>query len=434
MLLRVGRLPKATVGSAAMDQAFAAAIPERYRDEVGSRSFAIGSADNGRVISPVPEMPEPIYPEVTSIPDLMSELEREIFHDEPIQDHPTPLMSFAEPIVPTMAEAEVDQQVEMSPAVEPPAQTEPAEVETDASEAWREVPIDSHREPVIPIAPEPQPTSWTPEPEPATWMREPEPVAWKPEPQAVEVIREAEPETEPEPAIQTVASEHTNVIFDHQPALTFEQPEQPEQPEAPPRRKSDTALRLAVGLGAAACVLLAAVLYEGGYFVKLTHSLSATLPTAKTAVHPSPSISTSTSARISPSASLVPTASAPPATVLYTLGDGVGGGSVFRIRPGTAVAGYTRLVFDIHGSGLPSMIVTRPDDLHVQVFFKETTVTGVPVSGIHSYHVDAVEPGVQQGTEGSFLIDLAHPVRVTAFTLPATGGYAWRLVVDLHTS
>jgi hypothetical protein len=25
-------------------------------------------------------------------------------------------------------------------------------------------------------------------------------------------------------------------------------------------------------------------------------------------------------------------------------------------------------------------------------------------------------------------------VRVTAFTLPATGGYSWRLVVDLHTT
>jgi hypothetical protein len=88
----------------------------------------------------------------------------------------------------------------------------------------------------------------------------------------------------------------------------------------------------------------------------------------------------------------------------------------------------------MHGSGLPSMIVTRPDDSHIQVFFKNTTVGGVPVSGIRSYHVAAVEPGVQQGADGSFLIDLAHPVRVTAFTLPATGGYAWRLVVDLHTS
>ena len=38
MLLRVGRLPSAAVGAAAMDQAFAAAIPDRLRSEAGSRS------------------------------------------------------------------------------------------------------------------------------------------------------------------------------------------------------------------------------------------------------------------------------------------------------------------------------------------------------------------------------------------------------------
>ena len=120
--------------------------------------------------------------------------------------------------------------------------------------------------------------------------------------------------------------------------------------------------------------------------------------------------------------------------MLYTLGNGVAGGTMFRIRPGTAVAGYTRLVFDIHGNGLPTMIITRPDDLHVVVTFKDTNVAGAPVNGIRSYHVTAVEPGVQQGADGSITIDLARPVRVTAFTLAATGGYAWRLVVDLHTS
>ena len=120
--------------------------------------------------------------------------------------------------------------------------------------------------------------------------------------------------------------------------------------------------------------------------------------------------------------------------MLFTLGNGVSGGTMFRIRPGTAVAGYTRLVFDMHGSGLPTMIITRPDDLHVVVTFKETNVAGAPVNGISSYHVTAVEPGVQQGPDGTITIDLARPVRVTAFTLPATGGYAWRLVVDLHTS
>ena len=120
--------------------------------------------------------------------------------------------------------------------------------------------------------------------------------------------------------------------------------------------------------------------------------------------------------------------------MLFTLGNGVTGGTVFRIRPGTAVAGYTRLVFDMHGNGLPTMIITKPDDLHVGVTFQNTTAAGVPVNGIHSYQVAGIEPAVQQGADGSITIDLARPVRVTAFTLAATGSYAWRLVVDLHTS
>ena len=56
------------------------------------------------------------------------------------------------------------------------------------------------------------------------------------------------------------------------------------------------------------------------------------------------------------------------------------------------------------------------------------------MNGIRSYQVAAVEPGVQQGPDGTITIDLARPVRVTAFTLAATGSYAWRLVLDLHTS
>jgi hypothetical protein len=107
---------------------------------------------------------------------------------------------------------------------------------------------------------------------------------------------------------------------------------------------------------------------------------------------------------------------------------------MYRIRPGTAVAGYTRLVFDIRGSGLPTMVVTRPDDLHVAVAFKGTNAAGAPVNGIRSYQVAGVEPGAQQGPDGTITIDLARPVRVTAFTLAATGSYAWRLVLDLHTS
>jgi hypothetical protein len=120
--------------------------------------------------------------------------------------------------------------------------------------------------------------------------------------------------------------------------------------------------------------------------------------------------------------------------VLFTLGNGVTGGTVFRIRPGTAVAGYTRLVFDIHGSGLPTMIISKPDDLHIGVTFKNTTATGVPVNGIRSYQIAGVEPAVQQGADGQITVDLNRPARVTAFTLAATGSYAWRLVVDVHTN
>jgi hypothetical protein len=189
-------------------------------------------------------------------------------------------------------------------------------------------------------------------------------------------------------------------------------------------------MRIAVGLGAAACVLLAAVLYEGGWFSKGSHKVSSTAATATLAVHhPSPTVRASVSPSVAPSAS-----AAPAAPVLYTLGNGASGGTMYRIRPGTAVAGYTRLVFDIHGGGLPTMIVTRPDDLHVAITFKGTNVAGAPVNGIRSYQVAAVEPGVQQGPDGTITIDLARPVRVTAFTLPATGSYAWRLVVDLYTS
>ncbi|HEV3096281.1 MAG TPA: hypothetical protein VG104_03955, partial [Candidatus Dormibacteraeota bacterium] len=78
--------------------------------------------------------------------------------------------------------------------------------------------------------------------------------------------------------------------------------------------------------------------------------------------------------------------------------------------------------------------ISKPDDLHVAVTFKNTSTAGVPVTGIRSYQVAGVEPPVQQGPDGTITVDLARPVRVTAFTLAATGSYAWRLVVDLHTN
>ena len=242
----------------------------------------------------------------------------------------------------------------------------------------------------------------------------------------------AEPAPEAAPALEAApvpipVPVTNNVIFDQEPALRID--DESEGVAATPPRKPDTAMRIAVGLGAAACVLLAAVLYEGG-LLKTPQKVSSPAATATQSIH----TSATARASVSPSASPAASASASTAPVLYTLGNGVTGGATFRIRPGTAVAGYTRLVFDMHGNGLPTMIITQPDDLHVAVTFKDTNVTGAPVNGISSYHVTAVEPGVQQGADGTITIDLARPVRVTAFTLPATGGYAWRLVVDLHTS
>ena len=417
MLLRVGRLPKAPVAAAAMDQAFAASIPERLRDESARRSFEITPVDDSRLAAPMPEPPTPMLPEVTSVPDLMSELEREIFRDEPSVDHPAPLSSATEPIYAAADEPIVDEgEIAPANAVEPaPMEDEaasepvspplmPPPMVRTPEDTWREVLIDSHREALNIPAP----------PEPAT-----EPV---PEPVAI-----AQPEVEPAAAPPS-AVEHQNVIYGDEPAVLFDEAQEAPPPAAP--KKSDNVMRLAVGLGAAACVLLAAVLYEGGRFLPSNHNLSASTTATVSASHPS----ASASARPSASAAATPAVTVPPATVLFSFTNGATGGTVFRIRPGTAVAGLTRLVFDIHGNGLPTMLVTRPDDSHITVIFKNTTVSGVPVNGIRSYHVSGVEPAVQQGPDGSITIDLARPVRVTAFTLAATGSYAWRLVVDLHTS
>jgi hypothetical protein len=98
---------------------------------------------------------------------------------------------------------------------------------------------------------------------------------------------------------------------------------------------------------------------------------------------------------------------------------------------GTADARFTRLVFDMRG-GLPSMVVTQPNDTHLVVTFKKTTGSGVPVAGLRSNRVSGVEPAVQQGPDLSITVDLARPVKVQAFTLPAAGASAYRLVLDLY--
>ena len=411
MLLRVGRLPSASVGAAAMDQAFAMSIPERLRGQAGTRSFEIGPAESTPGVTQHADLPTPMRPEVTSVGDLLTELEREIFRDEPAVDHPTPLTSSPEASHPRFDPPQVEEVAnpDPEPMISPP---------------WRQVEIDSHREIERPDwYAEPAAAASVPEAEPLTATPEPEPVMATPNPEPVRATPDPEPEPDPltwayapEPAREAAAAPLSNdVVYGEEPT--------------PP--KPDTAMRIAVGLGAAACVLLAAVLYEGGWLSKGFSKLGGTHTAATTSVrasvaHPSPSI------RASVSASYAPTA--PPAPVLFTLGNGVSGGTVYRIRPGTAVAGFTRLVFDIRGGGLPTMVVSKPDDLHIAVTFKNTSTAGVPVNGIRSYQVASVEPSVQQGPDGTITVDLARPVRVTAFTLAATGSYAWRLVVDLHTT
>ncbi len=418
MLLRVGRLPSAVVGPAAMDEAFALSIPDRLRAEAGSRSYNIAPA------SPVPaptDLPSPARPEVSSVPDLLTELEREIFRDEPVQDHPTRLSPMPDPLYQAMAEP---QELDPEKPVEPvpthsfyePAPYEPTVLEPEPAEApiepevaapqsadaWpaslREVPVDSHREV-----------------EKHDWAAQADPDRWEPQPEPVH----AEPSR-----WDAIAAETAERPVEEQHIHPFDQGS--DLAAVAPAGKPDNAMRIAVGLGAAACVLLAAVLYEGGLISKvLNRSTSAAKVVATASVRPSATVRTS----ISPSLSPTPAATAP---VLFALGNGVGGETMFRIRPGTAVAAYTRLVFDMHGSGLPTMVVTQPDALHLVVTFKDTNVTSASVNGISTRRVAAVEPGVQQGPDGIITIDLARQVQVKATTLNATGSYAWRLVMDLY--
>src|SRR5207302_10988648 len=152
-------------------------------------------------------------PEVSSIPDLLTELEQEIFRDEPLQDHPMPLSPVPEPLYPTLTEQ--------------PEEIEPVEAVEAAEPPLREVPVDSHQQ-----------VDFT------DWRREPQQT---PEP---------EPEPEPAPAAALEASPFpipvstSNAVFDQEPALRLDD-KSDVAPAAPPR-KPDTAMRIAVGLGAAA--------------------------------------------------------------------------------------------------------------------------------------------------------------------------------------
>ena len=385
MMMRVGRLPSAPISAAAMDAAFAASIPERVRANGGAKSTPPFDFQPPIPIAAVPEPildipPQPVRPEVANARDLLDDLEREIFRDEPAQDHPTAMDSPAiEPVVPPV-EAAAAPAMAAAPLAD-----------------LREVPVDSRQEP--PAAP-----------------------ADLFDLAGMEALAVAEP------PLQTPAEVRAEA--EAQPAAeTHNEPPPPPAEAIPsaPAGRPDNAMRLAVGLGAAACVLLAAFLYEGGLLSRPGHRTAALLPSAR---------STAT-ARSLPPASIAPSPSAvatPAAPVLFSLGNGATGGTVYRIRPGTAVAGYTRLVFDIRGRGLPNMVIAQPDASHITITFSQTNGASVPVRGIRSFQVAAVEPAVQQGPDLIITVDLAHTGRVTAFTLPAAGAYSPRLVVDLHTS
>src|SRR5207248_3518605 len=167
----------------------------------------------------------------------------------------------SEPIYPTMTAAPVEEIEAVPPTEDVEAPEElaapppliPATPEP-VSGSWREVHVDSHREP-----------------EPA--------------------VRDYEPEAGP-PGEPMPAPTGDNVVFEQDPALRFDEEIAP----ATLPRKPDTAMRLAVGLGAAACVLLAAVLYEGGWLAKGLHNLNSTAPTATATLHPSASASARLSA------------------------------------------------------------------------------------------------------------------------------------------
>jgi hypothetical protein len=125
----------------------------------------------------------------------------------------------------------------------------------------------------------------------------------------------------------------------------------------------------------------------------------------------------------------------PVATVrtVATLGNGVDGENVLRIRSGTG-ATYTRVVFDLSGSGLPSMVVQQDPAGYVIATFKNTTGRGLVAPTVHTRQVADIKQPAQDGPNLVVTIDQARSVRVVAFTLAASGTYPPRLVIDLYNN
>lgn len=378
MLLRVGKLPSIPIATPTIEQAYAAVVPEAMRDASAVRTYSqprppIETEVAGTTMIELPSQPSYAVADVAEVLDPLSDLEREIFRDTPWEDRPQTLPPLHPPGI---GHEEADLPFAHEETVEAPAPTnEPIPAAPPVPElltgSLKPVAIDSHR--FDPPALDPPPTE--------PWF--------------------AEPQAEPPDQVA-------------------------EEPLQTPPPRTDNVMRIAVGLGAAACVLLAAVLYEGGGLFS-----SPSRKTAATAT-PRPSVSASLRPSSSATPSTLPSTSAP--AVIAQVGDGATGESVLRIRPGSALPTFTRLVFDLSGSGLPAMVVSKPDDLHVLVTFRNTKGANVPVNGIHSIQVAGVEPAVQDGADLTFTIDLNRPVRPVVFTMAPSGGHPYRLVLDLYSS
>ncbi len=406
MLLRVGRLPSTPIAGPAIDQAYAIAVPQAIREIPLLRPYEfrpppVETEVAGTTMMEVPAQP-PAYEgaEVAEVPDPLSDLEREIFRDSPWEDRPEALPPVHavggfrdEPAASLFAEESALEPGVIEPEPVPPPSPPP--LPEVLAGPVKEVPVDSHQPVQSPPA---------------------EPVfEWSPA-----VL--AEPSLLAEPAV----SEPSVLPEERGPETLDEVAERPEAADIAPSARSDNVMRIAVGLGAAACVLLAAVLYESGGLLKTSSVKTAATGTARASASATPRPTPKPSPSVLPSTSVAP--------VIARVGDGATGGSVIRIRPGNALPTFTRLVFDLAGSGLPAMVVTRPDELHVVVTFRNTTGANVPVNGIHSIQVAGVERAVQDGPDLVITIDLNRPVRPVIFTMAPSGGHPFRLVLDLYNT
>ncbi len=395
MLLRVERLPTAPLSAAVLADAYAQAIPVNLR----SAEPAFGRLPEPP--APREEVPAPTFVDVISQPPrAMPRKLRDIRPEFKPGAFPAPA-STAGPSLPKPAS-----RAEAIPPALPPPVTKPFHVAAPIAPAATDPPdiakvlSQPDPEPELPLV-----ASTAPMALPARGVLVDSPRDPVVRPEALAPLREKAD------------------VHDGAPAS---------EPAESPARQIDLT-RLAVGFVAAACVLLAGVLYGSdsiGRVLDLKVTTSASPTTLTTGVSLRPSVGPS----LSPTPSALPSPSPPAAPVVATVGNGVSGESVYRIRPGTAVASFTRLVFDLTGQGLPTMIVTRPDALHLVVTFKDTGGVGVPVQGLQSFHLAGVEPAVQQGADLIIAIDLARPVRPVAFTLAPEPGKSPRLVLDLYTN